>query len=303
MAKRIPVKLVDAFTRSLFGGNPAGVVSDARDLSEEQMQLIAREIGFSETAFVTGGRDGEFDVRFFTPTREVDLCGHATIATFWVLAEEGVLDLSRGEITCVQNTRAGSLEVQVWGAKGRPNLVVMEQRPPSVQSRLDWEEPLPEILGLERTSLRDMPVPRVVSTGLPDLIVPVESRDILWNLTPDIDALEDFCLRRDIISVHCFTVDAEEGFDAHCRDFSPAVGIPEEAATGTASGATAAYMIWEDMLPINPETKDITITLEQGRVLGRPSQISCRVELENRAPIGVKVGGAAVTFLEGRMPS
>ncbi len=291
--------MVDAFTRDLFGGNPAGVVIDASDLSEKQMSLISREIGFSETAFVTGREDRVFDVRFFTPTVEVDLCGHATIATFWVLAEEGIVDLSRGQSTCVQNTRAGTLEIRVTGVRGKPDLVFMDQVAPSVRSRLDRAGPLMEILGLGSDALRDMPRPWVVSTGLPDLIVPIESREVLWSLAPDMGALEEFCLRRDIISVHCVTVDAEEGFDAHCRDFSPAVGIPEEAATGTASGATAAYLVWQDMIPTCSGAEDITITLEQGRGLDRPSEIQCRVELEDGAPVGVKVGGAAVTFLDG----
>lgn len=308
--KTVDIYQVDAFTDVAFGGNPAGVVPDATGLSEETMQKIAREMALSETAFITDTRGkgpADFDVRFFTPVAEVDLCGHATIGAFWLLAELGVIREGckgdGGEVRVHQLTKAGRLPVDIlFGCEGAPSRVMMTQNLPEVVGRPSREElhELERILGAPEGCITgfEQATPQVVSTGLPDLIVPVTSREALLSMRPNMAAVADFCVRRGIISVHCFSLEPlDPASTVHCRDFSPAVGVPEESATGTASGATGAYLVLNRLIEVKePVTK---IMCEQGHVLKRPSLIHVEVASQSGEITSVRVGGSAVTVIRG----
>lgn len=333
--KTVDIYQVDAFTDVVFGGNPAGVVPDARGLDEDTMQKIAREMALSETAFVVDTRGkgpAGFEVRFFTPVAEVDLCGHATIGAFWLLAELGVITKENGpgrdirgeenrnekgdgkrgdnngdgdEVRVYQMTKAGKLPVDIlFGCGGAPARVMMTQNLPRIMGEPSRDEirELERILGAPEGSITgfDGARPQVVSTGLPDLIVPVTSREALLSMRPNMARLADFCTKRGIISVHCFSLETlDPASTVHCRDFSPAVGIPEEAATGTASGATGAYLVLNRLIEVRePVTK---IICEQGHVLKRPSLIHVEVASQAGEIASVRVGGSAVTMLRGRM--
>jgi len=332
----IEVFQVDAFTAQAFCGNPAGVVPDAAGLSASQMQLVAREMNLSETAFVTpGGAPGRFRVRFFTPRCEVDLCGHATIATFHLLCELGRIPLAGGpaggRALVEQVTNAGLLPVEVHlrretgvgreagagreAAAGRAPAavdVMMTQARPARRGPLAAadEEELARLLGAGPGGLGIAGAtpgggalrPEVVNTGLPDLLVPVADPTALSRLSPHLDALAAFCCSRDIISVHAFSaLEAAPGSGrATCRDFSPAVGVPEEAATGTASGALGAYLAFNRAFGAAAGGA-FHLTCEQGANLGRPSLISVEVTGPAGAPEVVRVGGCAVTVLRGTM--
>ena len=329
---------VDAFTSVPFGGNPAGVVPDARGLTSAQMQKIAREMNLSETAFVfplePGDAQPDFEVRFFTPLAEVDLCGHATIATFASLVQEG--RLAPG--TWHQKTAAGILPVRVdrgdppgdprqnpradprpdpqGDPRGRPVHVLMGQAEPVYRGHLDPAS-LQELAICLRTDPSQLQttvtpagsdkmvtvIPGIVSTGIFDLLVPLPDRKTLWNLSPDFAHLADFCRRHQVISTHCFTFDPLAPAPAtvpgdphppvvvHCRDFSPAVGINEESATGTASGALGAYLAITGLLPSG------ILRCEQGHILGRPSIIDVVIP-NNRE---VWVGGTAILVMRGQI--
>lgn len=342
--KEVDIYQVDAFTDVLFGGNPAGVVPDATGLTEEAMQKIAREMALSETAFIMDKRglgtragragDADFDVRFFTPWNEVDLCGHATIGSFWLLAELGVIRLGRsdgtgkpgdhycaqrhhesrtgdgGETRVFQRTKAGLLPVDIAaGCEGTPARVMMTQNLPSVVAEPAREEivELESILGAPKGCITAFvgpdgrrAAPQVVTTGLPDLIVPVVSREALLSMRPNMSALIDFCNAKKIISCHCFSFETlDPASTIHCRDFSPAVGVPEESATGTASGATGGYLVLNRLVPATePVTK---IVCEQGHILKRPSTIHVEVGFSKGQVTGVRVGGSAVTAIRGRI--
>lgn len=299
---------VDAFTDVVFGGNPAGVVPDAAGLSEDVMQKIAREMALSETAFIVDTRGkgpADFEVRFFTPQAEVDLCGHATIGSFWLLAELGIISGPEGEIRVRQLTKAGNLPVDIMlGCEGAPSRVMMTQNVPKVVGELTPSEvvELERMLGAPEGCVAGFgrAVPQVVTTGLPDLIVPVTSREALLSMRPNMADLSDFCKDRGIISVHCFSLETiDPAATVHCRDFSPAVGIPEESATGTASGATGGYLVLNRLVEVKePVTK---IVCEQGHILRRPSVIHVEVSSESGQITCVRVGGSAVTVLRGKI--
>jgi trans-2,3-dihydro-3-hydroxyanthranilate isomerase len=308
LVREIDIYQVDAFTDVLFGGNPAGVVPDAQGLSDDTMQKIAREMNLSETAFVLdtrGSGRADFDVRFFTPLSEVDLCGHATIGAFYLLAEIGIISSASADVRVTQETKAGVLPVDIeFGCEGIPSRVMMTQNVPSVVTEPTYQEivELEKILGAPQGSITGFrrARPQVISTGLPDLITPVTSREALLSMRPDMSALTDFCNDRHIISVHCFSLETiHPASTVHCRDFSPAVGVPEESATGTASGATGGYLVLNGLVEVaGPVTR---IVCEQGHILKRPSIIHVEVSSEGRKPTGIRVGGSAVSIIKGRI--
>jgi len=302
--KQVEIFQVDAFTDRPFGGNPAGVVPRAEGLTAAEMQLIAREIKASETAFVLPPSDDRADVqvRFFTPTREVALCGHATIATFHLLAELGRLELKPGLNLFRQETNAGVLpvEVHVEEAAGRPR-IMMHQVLPKIVATIDNEESVADLLGTEALNIKDAPGKvQIVSTGLPDLIVPVRDRESLYGLRPDFEELAAYCRRHQVVSVHAFCFAPEEDeFTVYCRDFAPAAGIPEEAATGTANGALGAYLVLNRLIPVDGDA--VHIVAGQGHNLQRPSSIAVEIQLDGETITAVKVGGTAVTVLRGEL--
>lgn len=279
---------VDAFTTEPFAGNPAGVLPGADGLDEATMLKIAREMALSETAFIfPPERGGDFRLRFFTPQSEVELCGHATVAAFHLLSELGTIPRP---CRVVQETTAGLLQVEV-DADG---VVMMDQVPPEHRPFHQLAD-LASIL--QTTAISGEPA--IVSTGLFDLIVPIQDRNALWAMRPDFPRLAEFCRDLGVVSVHAFTHDTlDPAHTVHCRDFAPAVGIPEEAATGTASGATAAYLVQRGLIPTGPQVR---LTLEQGHILGRPSLIHAVIDMKDQAITRVRVGGRAVTVMEGTL--
>ncbi|MBW4828996.1 MAG: PhzF family phenazine biosynthesis protein [Clostridiaceae bacterium] len=302
--KCVEVYQVDAFTRQSFGGNPAGVVTEANGLSEEEMQNIAREMNCSETAFVLPATDSkaDFKVRFFTPSEEVDLCGHATIATFHVLFEEGKIKLDSKEKLVFQETKAGILPVYLIASKdGKLDRVVMGQTLPEIIRTSDEVSEIADLLGLKASDLKLNNLPlQVVSTGLPDMMVPIKDLNTLKKASPDFGRLVRYQKEKGFVSIHAFTFETENpNNDIHTRDFAPSVEINEEAATGTANGALAAYLIENKAVSLKEEK--IIMRIEQGHIMDRPSEIIAEILNDNGKVKDVKVGGSAVIVMKGKV--
>ena len=253
--------IVDAFTDTPFGGNPAGVVLLGQDTpfpDEKLMQQVAAELRYSETAFVQQNGPSEFTVRYFTPCSEVDLCGHATIATFGLLRREGLI--AEGSV-CLNHTLAGDLQVKVNGN------VMMQMAEPQVIVPLLDEDYLHEIMaGRRAKEWPDMPV-EVISTGLPDIIMPVCSVEALNALKPDMDALTELCRELNVVGVHAFAL-TDDGYTAHVRNFAPLYGVPEESATGTANAALTYYLYRRNIVKHDAECQFM-----QGEAMERPSVV------------------------------
>ncbi|MWV65330.1 PhzF family phenazine biosynthesis isomerase [Halorubrum sp. JWXQ-INN 858] len=284
--------LVDAFTDEPLAGNVAGVVPDAEGLSEDRMGRIAAELGASETAFLTpldDGADADRRVRYFTPTTEVDLCGHATIASYVALFADGVVDAGAD----VLRTNVGDLPIDVEES-GR---VWMTQDAPTVRPvDVDYDR-LGDALGVDPAALRDvgadLPV-AVASTGLPFLVVPVNFLERLGEADPDLSAVEALSAEHDVAGVYAFTFDAvEAGSTLHGRAFAPAAGVPEDPVTGTASGACGAYLHAVDAFDGDAPAE---MRFEQGHFLDRPGLVHVRVDGDE-----VRVGGDAVVSLRGEL--
>lgn len=286
---KLKIYQVDAFTNKPYGGNPAGVVPEAAGLSEDQMQKIALEMNLSETAFVFPGGEGyDFEIRFFTPLEEVDLCGHATIATFHLLKELGIIEAGRTEL--MQKTRAGNLSITLQPDGG----IMMRQAAPRKLAVYDEPYELAAVMGVEPEDLGIhgiLEFPESWSTGLPDIILPVRSMAILQSLKPDMSKLSDYSRQEDVTGVHAFAMN-EDG-SLWCRNFAPACGISEEAATGTSNGALGACLLHHGW----GKEGVLSFTAHQGDWMGRPSRIS--VNVKGVPDIEIWVGGHAVTVLEG----
>lgn len=294
------------------GGNPAGVVLIKGDghngssvfthasftprlSSSRTMQRIARAFGFSETAFVRPSGENAFDVRFFTPTREVDLCGHATIAWAYFLSRRG---LESGMYH--QRTKACSrpLEIQITDE----GTISMEQALPQFYDVLE-RRIVAECLRLPEEALMvpgkgntELPI-QIVSTGMRDIVVPVRNLQTLLEMAPDLDAIARLTRQYHADGLHAFTLQTKYGSTAHSRNFAPACDIPEEAATGSSTGALACYLFQHGALGY-PESR--RFAFEQGYLMGRPSEILVRLVTEDNRITGVYVGGTA-QFLEEKV--
>lgn len=287
MEKRI--RLIDAFTDEPLAGNAAGVVPDAAGLTEDQQQAIARELAVSETAFLTDSERADRRIRYFTPTTEVDLCGHATIASHAHLFEEGVIDAG----THTLETNVGVLDIEVepdgrvWMTQGDPRIERVD---------LAYDE-VAGALGIDPAALSDigadLPLARA-STGLPFLVVPVNFLANLGTAEPDDGAIAELCGSVDATGLYAFTFDTlEPESTLHGRMFAPLAGVSEDPVTGTASGAVGAYL--RDVDAFGPSELPEEMVFEQGHFLDRPGEVRVRVGEE------VRVGGNAVRTLSGRI--
>ncbi|WP_226040664.1 PhzF family phenazine biosynthesis protein [Natrinema sp. DC36] len=281
----IRILQVDAFTDEPLTGNPAGVVPSADGLSDDQMQAIAAEMAVSETAFLRSSENADRRVRYFTPTQEVDLCGHATIGSFAHLHDEG---LEAGSTTL--ETNVGVLEIEV----AEDGTVWMTQDDPSIREVDVGYDRVADALGVDAAALEgasaDIPL-AVSSTGLPFLIAPITYLSDVGSAEPDMTAIEALTDAVDAAGVYLFSFDAlEPESTLHGRMFAPGAGVPEDPVTGTASGAVCAYLdhfgAFDDDLPEE-------LRLEQGHYVDRPGLV--RVRLDD----GVQVGGRGVTVLDG----
>ena len=282
--------LVDAFAAEPLAGNAAGVVPDAEGLSDDQMAAIAAELGASETAFLTVA-DGTADdrLRYFSPTTEVDLCGHATIATHGALFAEGAID--GGERTV--RTNVGDITVAV----DDDGTVWMRQQAPSVEVVDVDLGRVADALGVDPAALRDvgadLPV-AVASTGLPFLVVPVNFLERLGEADPDDAAVEALAEEFDAAGVYAFTFDALDADSTlHGRAFVPSLGVSEDPVTGTASGAVGGYLRRVDAFDGDEPDE---LRFEQGHFVDRPGRVRVRVKTE-----GVRVGGRATVAFDGQL--
>lgn len=287
---------VDTFTDIAFGGNPAAVIPNAIGLTEYEMQKIANELNVSETAFVVQVDDNLYKVRYFTPICEVDLCGHGTIATFHTLAQKGYIKpIENGIKKVAQLTKAGKLPLELHFKDGEIDWIVMEQASPKTLGVVDNLEKILEAMNLvpEDIGIGEEDIsPEIISTGLPDIMLPLKSKEALDNLKIDFCSLGIYTSEINVIGVHAFYLPAPDSNIVYTRNFAPAVGINEEAATGTSNGALIYYLRKNNLI-----TKDSIISL-QGESLNRPSQIYCYIE-SSEGEYKVKIGGKARIIIDG----
>ena len=279
---KINVKKVNAFTESLEGGNPAGVVLDSPDLTDEQMKHVSKLLSVSETAFVFPSKKADYKMRFFSPDVEVDLCGHATIATFFTMALDGVFSQNINTII-TQETKSGVLPVDIYFSDETADRVMMTQATPRYKDICLDISILADSLNISVDEIDDSLPKQIVSTGLFTLPLCVKSFDILKAINPDFEKIKKLCNRFGVGSFHLFTFDTVESDSIyHARNFAPVYGVNEDPVTGTANGAVCSYLIK------NKIVKDRNLICEQGDIMGRPGRVFVEIDRD-----GVKVGGRA----------
>ncbi|PTM56796.1 PhzF family phenazine biosynthesis protein [Desmospora activa DSM 45169] len=297
--KKIPVYHVDAFTDVPFGGNPAGVVPEADGLTEEEMKNIARELNLSETAFLfSTNRTGiDFRVRYFTPTDEIDFCGHATVGLAWVLATYGWQEKAEG---IVLETNIGTVPVEFSKEAQSLTAVTMTQVPPKIRDVETEPEEIARLTGISAEALdRRYPI-KLAYTGNWHLLVPVKSQREIDTARPQLEELAKLNRAQQASTTHLFTFDTEErGYDLYTRDFAPAVGIAEDPVTGAANGALAGYLLLQGILPLHQEHR---LNIAQGHAIGRPGTLVITVAAGSKEtePV-IQVGGSAVITIAGTL--
>ena len=286
--------IVDAFTDTLFGGNPAGVVilPDGADFPDDETCVkTAAELRYSETAFIKRLGDNEFNIRYFTPAAEVELCGHATIGSFAALRYGGYI----GDGDFMNHTISGDLNISVSGQR-----VLMDMATPVKINEITEYEALKElytIMGLDYDDLKARGLaltPQMVSTGLPDIMMPVPTLADLESIDPDFKALSDLSARYEVVGVHAFTRDGDDA-TCHVRNFAPLYDIDEEAATGTSNGALTYYGYLNGFVKSGDDCKFI-----QGEKMKRPSVIESHIEVDGDKCL-IRVGGGGVMLAEGEI--
>ena len=304
--KTYHLKVVDAFTRMKFAGNPAGVVLDADGLTDLQMQLIAREVNAPETAFILPAtdRDANLRIRWFSPLCEVPLCGHATIASFHALAEEGMEGMStNGQHYFKLQTKSGILPIRV--EKNFYDTSVEFELPlPKFQVKKKVPISLLHALGLSiKELMKDLPI----VTDL-YIFVPVNSLAILEKINPDYQALASELKKMKVNGVCLLSLETKEKNSAvHSRFFAPNYGIDEDPVTGSANGPLGCYLkkyILPGGYPVAcRELSDGRLEFigEQGDKIKRIGRVKIRVHCGKKDIENVSVSGEAVTLMNATL--
>jgi len=287
--------LCDVFTKQRFGGNQLAVLPDAQKLSDWQMQQVAREFNFSETAFVLPAETGHTrKVRIFTPTTEIPFAGHPNIGTAFVLAETGALGKEIPD-TVLFEEKAGLVSIEIQANLDSPTS--FELKAPQVLTLQEF----PAIRSVAKAlSLRENEIvvtthaPTVASVGLPFLFVEVLDLSVLSQVRIDMAGFDRLLVEGAVPYVHVYTPKTGST-DIQARVFSPLDGVAEDPATGSANCALAALLSHYR----SERDGEFSWCVFQGIELGRPSALRIRARKENGCVVASWVGGTCVMISEG----
>lgn len=283
---------VDVFADAVFGGNPLAVFPDAVGMDDALMLKTAREMNLSETAFVFPSRQAEidFDVRIFTPRKEIPFGGHPIIGAAHVLQLTGKIS-DNCKSVCL-GTKIGPIDVSITG-----DFFSMRQTPPIFEPCEYSIAQLTKALSLDADQVDSRWPPEIVSTGFPAIFLPLKSIDALRQIKLNLSHLEIILNKTDMI--YAFSLGKLGEFaEIHARSFAPFVGIPEDPATGSAGGALGAYLVKRMIIPADYFAK---INIKQGVEMGRPSSIKVRIEESEGHIRSVQAGGTSLLVIEGSL--
>lgn len=285
--------IVDVFAETKYAGNQLAVFTNAEGLSSGQMQQIAKEVNFSETTFILSpeAQNGGYDVRIFTPARELPFAGHPTLGTAFVL-QQFIIQQPVDQINL--NLQVGQIPVKLTYQNQTPEVLWMRHNPPTFGEVLS-AEPIADVLNLETAEIDTRFPIQEVSTGVPFIIVPLISLQALQRIRVNTDRL--IALVESLQAKEIFVFCPESRHPANqlsARMFAPLMGIPEDPATGAANGCLAAYLVQHAYLG----SSAIEVRVEQGYEIGRPSLLMLKAE-KTDTQIQVSVGGQVVMVARG----
>lgn len=289
---------IDSFTKEKFSGNPAGVITNADGLDEAQMQKIARELNNSETAFIFSAQNSDHDVhvRFFTPTCEVPICGHATIAAHYSRAFE--LNLKNCEV--IQKTGAGILPVEIIKKDDDYQIVMTQGKYYKQGVEQFLQNEILQALGISPND-HDKKCPiEIASTGHSKVMIAIKTKKILNALSPDLAKLKDISKKTGCNGYYVFTLDSDNPkILTHGRMFSPAIGINEDPVTGNASGPLGAYLV--DHKIVKHDGNYFSFTAQQGEAMARKGVVEVMIEIKDNKPATVRIKGGAVIIFKSEI--
>ncbi len=311
---------VDAFTKEPFSGNPAMVVTEADELSDDIMQLVASELYLSETAFIktSESKGSSFRFRFFTHSEEIDMSGHALIASCYTLINEGRILLDDGITKVCVETNIGNVPVNIHFRKNEPlddsadrndplagiaitgvNTGILEKI--LIHQEIHRYRPsdipvskIVDILGIDEREIKDTGFPlEIVSTGIETLLLPIASKETLLNMSPDLIKLNQLNKQFGIQSNHLFSLDTfSEDCITYSRDFIPSLGMWEDPASGTSSAALGTYLIRHGI------TSSGSRIMEQGNEKGSLAKILVEKGDSENTTESIWIGGLAALSIK-----
>lgn len=291
--KLVKVYHYDAFSIEPNKGNPAGVILNGDDLTDEEMQEVARKVGFNETAFSVKSTIADLRLRFFTPGHEMNLCGHATMATVYALKTKGLLG-DKTDFTI--ETKAGVLQIKIDATTDNETYITMKQAPPQFKDFKGSKEDLANSIGINKEDIEDELPILYGSTGTWTLLIPIKTLDTFKKMKPNNKIFPTILKELPKASIHPFCLETyDSDADMHARHFSsPFSGTIEDAVTGTASGVMGAYFtkyIKRDF------EESLNLVVEQGQEMGKNGRVKVRVT-NNKENYVIEITGNAVFVKE-----
>ncbi|MCD6362503.1 MAG: PhzF family phenazine biosynthesis protein [Synergistetes bacterium] len=284
--------IVDVFARGKYSGNQLAVFLNAGDLSDDEMGLIAREMNYSETTFITSDeeKNGGYDVRIFTPEAEVPFAGHPTLGTAYIIREE-IIGKAVREVKL--NLKVGQIPV-VFGETGGEEVLWMRQKPP-IFGEIIERAVISDVLGIGESDIDEKFPVQEVSTGLPFIIVPLKSLGALKRIRINLDKLYKLIEKLDAKLILAFCPEAREReSDLSVRVFAHYYGVSEDPATGSGNGCLAGYLCKYRYFG----SDEIDLRVGQGHEVKRPSLIYLKAR-KNGEKIDIFVGGKVVKIAKG----
>ena len=291
--KNLSFYIVDVFAVGKYTGNQLAVFTDAATLSDGEMQKLAKEINYSETTFVTSTelRNGGYDVRIFTPEKELPFAGHPTLGTAYIIQQTIIKEVVE---TVNLNLKIGQIPVTWHNMNELGELLWMRQNSPTFHQILDASALTP-VLSLDLDDIDERFPIQEVSTGIPFIIVPLKNLAALKRIRVNRDKYFELVktTQSQEILVFCPETYAPEN-QFSVRVFAESLGIPEDPATGSANGCLAGYLV--EYAYLGEQFFDVRV--EQGYEIGRPSLLLLKAE-KNNDTIEVSVGGKVVMVAKG----
>ena len=291
MILETPFYQVDVFSNELFGGNPLAVFLRGKDFKETQLQQVAREMNLSETTFIfpPSNPQADFDIRIFTPEKEIPFAGHPTLGTAYVLSHTGLVPSTKKDL--ILNFKAGLIPVTL---EENDRIFMIQSSAKILQTFPDMER-VAFCLGLNVNNIKsDLPI-QSVSTGFPVLIVPINSLRAIQRIILNLPLLKELLEEVQVEMIYPFTRETVN-FDnsVHARGFAPFIGIPEDPATGSAAGALGYYLNDKNL-----EEKEFLI--EQGFEIKRSGNISVKITNTEGNKNIIRVGGKIKPVFKGSL--
>nr|WP_010248743.1 PhzF family phenazine biosynthesis protein [Acetivibrio cellulolyticus] len=293
--KEFIFKKIDAFATMKSAGNPAGYINlDSKEsINENEMQQIARELkGFvNEVGYIYKENETTFSLKYYSSEREVEFCGHATIAIMYDMIKNTNSLINKPEINIITNKGKLIVENQI----SKKDAVFIFAPNPEFRTTKISKEEIASALNIDIAAISVKFEMSIVNAGLETLIVPINTLQSILNINPELDILKNFCLKKniDIIEVFC-----DETYDKKCdfrtRVFAPTFGYLEDPATGSGNSAFGYYLLKNDLW--NKES----VIIEQNGTTDRFNIVQLKTRVDADGNIRVLFGGGAITRIEGK---